>query len=152
MEQKRNKSIVCKMAQWDLQTFERDLSKWWIRKLSVIRSCASITAWEITQRNSYRASDCISKRCSHYRARVESILIFSRAENWAYWSKLMKDHPLQPSCAYSLLLFKHYFWRTISSKISAVSLRLPPATTRNRTSISHSVAGNQTSYEKLCKV
>lgn len=84
-----------KMEHWDLQTFEGDLSKWWIRKLSVIRSCASITAGEITRRDSYGASDCISKRCSHYRARVESTLIFSRAENRAYWSRLMKDHPLQ---------------------------------------------------------
>lgn len=140
-ENKTKQCNVYKMEHWDFQTCEGDLSKWWIRKLSVIRSCTSIMAREIMRRDSYGASDCISKRCSHYRARVESILIFSHAENQAYWSRLMKGHPLQtPSL--SLLLSKHHFWRAISSKISIVSPRLPPATTRHWISISHCIAVN----------
>lgn len=95
----REKCNVYKMERWAFQTCVGDLSKWWIRKLSVIRSCVSITAREITRRDSYGAPDCISMRCSHYWVRVESILIFSRAENQAYWSRLMKDHPLQPPFA-----------------------------------------------------
>lgn len=95
-DERGKKCNVYKTECRDFQTYEGDLSKWWSRKLSVIRSCAGITAAEITRRGLYTASDCISKLRSHYRGESRVHIDFSHAENRAYWSRLMKDHPLQP--------------------------------------------------------